>query len=443
MADFNNYNDNNNMNNDQAPENYPGPANMYEGFSPNSGNSGNFKNSGSEKKGSFSKGLVTGIAIGVAFCLVFAFFGGRIASIISSFSSSSSSSELTYEQKVEAIKEYIDKYYIDDVDEETLDDASLKGLLSGLGDDYAVYYTAEEMADIVEADNGEYAGIGVSVSMNDDGEIYVYRVFDDTPAKEAGLQVGDIITEAAGVTEFETLEALVSVVKGEVGTTVDITVDRDGQELEFTIERRKITIESVSYEMLDNNIGYIYIMEFNLLTTDQFNEAIEDLLSQGMESLILDLRDNPGGLLDTVVAMSDRVLPEGVILTVENASGEITTYSSDEENQLDIPMVAIINENSASASEVFVGALKDYGVATVVGETSFGKGIVQSMWQFSDGSGMKFTTDRYYTPNGTSLDGVGITPDIEVSLPEDAYDDGILTDEEDTQLQAAIEVLTE
>ena len=279
--------------------------------------------------------------------------------------------------------------------------------------------------------------------MNDDGQVEVYKVFKDSPAEKAGIQVKDIIVEADLERDFEDIDQLVSIVRGEEGTTVDIVVLRDGKEIPMTVERRIIDMETVSYKMLENNIGYIQLTEFDTISVDQFNNALDALESQGMTSLILDLRDNPGGDYDTVVAMADRVLPEGKITTVVDKQGTEQTEYSDEEHQISIPMVVLINENSASASELFTGAIKDYGIATIVGETSYGKGIVQSIFRLEDGSGMKFTTEEYLTPNGNHINGVGVVPDIEVSIPEEAYDDGELTEDEDTQLQKAIEVLTQ
>ena len=380
--------------------------------------------------------VLCGIIIGIMACIAGVFIYNFLSPLLST-------SELSYEEKIEIIEDYIDAYYMGEIDEEAIEEGILDGLISALDDDYAAYYTAEEMEALLEENSGEYAGIGISITLSDDGYPTVYKVFDGTPAQEAGIQVNDIIIEAGGVSDFETLDDVVAVVRGEAGTTVDITILRGDEEISLTVERQNIEVETVTYEMLDNNIGYIAISEFDTVTEEQFENALEDLLDQGMEAVIFDLRDNPGGQLDTVVAMADAVLPEGVIVTIEDASGEVESEMSDEENKLEIPIVCIINENSASASEVFVGALKDYGVATVVGETSYGKGIVQTLWQLSDGSGIKFTTAYYYTPNGTCIHGIGIEPDIEVSLPEDAYDDGVLDEDEDTQLSAAIEVLEE
>ena len=389
-------------------------------------------------KHSFVRGVILGVIVGLVVALAAGVAGTGTQTLLSY-----TSSELSYEDKVDLIMAYLEAYYIGEIDEEALEDGILSGMLSGLDDDYAAYYTAEEMEELLEENSGEYAGIGISITMNDDGYPVVYKVFDGTPAQEAGIQVNDIIIEAAGVSDFESLDDVVAVVRGEAGTTVDITIERDGEEIELTVERQNIEVETVTYEMLEGNIGYIYISEFDTITESQFEDAVDELVQEGAVGIIFDLRDNPGGQLDTVVAMADYILPEGTIVTVESADGDVDVYTSDDKNSLDLPMVCIINGNSASASEVFVGALKDFGVACVVGETSFGKGIVQSLWQLSDGSGIKFTTAVYYTPSGTSLHGVGITPDIEVSLPEDAYDDGVLDEDEDTQLQAAIEALTE
>lgn len=418
----------------------------YNGY--NAGNYNNGMNNGSgyygqppvmpnqkKPKTRFGLGILVGILI-----MVVAVAAAAVIYGISMRNSKSLSTD--YQAKLELISQYLDQYYIGEVDSEKLTDSLAAGLLAGIDDKYAEYYDADEFAALIDSVSGNYAGVGISIVMNADNEIEVYKVFKDSPAQKAGIKVKDIIVKAGGQESFETMDDLVAVVKGDVGTTVDITVRRDDGEHTYTVERAQVVMDTVEYKMLENNIGYIAISEFDTVTTDQFNNALDDLEKQGMTSVILDLRNNPGGEYDAVVAMADRVLPEGKIISTEDKSGNIKTEYSDDENKLTIPCVVLVNGNSASAAEVFTGALQDHGVATIIGETTYGKGVVQSIFQLSDGSGMKFTTEKYYTPNGRDINGVGITPDIEVSLPEDAYADGVLDEDEDTQLQAAIEALS-
>ena len=380
-----------------------------------------------------------GIIVGVAACAAAIVICICVQKVVAVNNKDSSD----YQEKAELILKYLDKYYLYDLDEEKLADYVATGILSGLDDRYSVYYDKEAYEELKESVSGEYSGIGVSIVTNDEGKIEVYKVFSGSPADEAGIRVMDCIIEADGRRDFADMDELVSLVRGIAGTTVDIVIERDGEEIPMTIERAVVAMDTIEYELLEGNIGYIYISEFDVVTAEQFNNALEDLADQGMESLIMDLRDNPGGDYDTVVAMCDRVLPEGTIMTVKDKNGTVKVETSDEENQLTLPMVVIINGNSASASEVFTGAIQDYGLATIVGEQSYGKGIVQSIFSLNDGTGLKFTTQEYYTPSGRSIHGVGITPDVEVSLPEDAYADGILEEDEDTQLQKAIEILSE
>ncbi|MBR6350106.1 MAG: S41 family peptidase [Lachnospiraceae bacterium] len=390
-----------------------------------------------KKKAPFWLGLLIGIIIGLVclFICIMVFLTGSIGR------RSQNISRGGYYDKIDTLLSYLNSYYLWELDDDTIETALAKGLMDGIGDKYAEYYTPEEFEDLMEGMTGEYAGIGVSITMNDNNEVEVYKVFKGSPAEEAGIHPKDIIIEAAGITDFTDLDAVVAEVRGEPGTTVDIKVRRDGEVISMTVERRQISMETVEYRMLDNHIGYIMISEFDSVTVGQFNQAIDDLTAQGMTSVIMDLRDNPGGSLDAVVAMCDRVLPAGVIVSTEDKQGGIQTENSDDANQLNIPIALLINGNSASASEVFVGAIQDYGMGVVVGEQSFGKGIVQSIFQLSDGSGLKFTTENYYTPSGRSIQDVGITPDIQVSIPDEAYDDGVVSEEEDTQLQAAINAL--
>ena len=405
-----------------------------------------------KRKLPFWLGILVGITAAFVAALVLVIVTGfKLQSTASgtgtagSQSTASVTSVARYETKLNAISAYIDKYYLGDVDESTMEEALCDGLIAGLDDKYAKYYTAEEYEELVESTNGSYYGIGVGILEEEDtGKVLVTYVYDDSPAKEAGMQTGDYIIEAEGVRDFEDIDALIELVKGEEGTEVSIVVERDGEEIAMTMKRAVIETETVAWEMLDGNIGYIYIAEFDKVTTNQFNKALDELTEQGMESLILDLRYNPGGDYDTVVAMADRVLPEGVIMTVKDKSGTVITENSTNEEYIDIPMCVLVNESSASAAEVFAGAIQDYGIATIIGKTTYGKGVVQSIFRLYDGSAMKFTVEEYYTPSGDSIHGVGVIPDIEVDLPEDADSNGngVIDLEEDTQLQAAIAELT-
>ena len=396
-----------------------------------------------KRKSRFGLGFVVGALVGAAVVLigvvVYSFVTYR--QMVNVISDNEEYEYLSYQEKVETILEYLDQYYIGEVDKEKIGDGLSDGLLSGIDDKYAKYYSREEFEQLMEDSSGEYCGIGVSITQEESGEIVVYKVFEGTPAEEAGIHPMDVIVEAEGERSFADLDALVSIVRGEAGTTVDLVILRDGEEIPMTVERRIIVNPSVASEMLDDRIGYIAISEFNQATVTQFNDAITELEEAGMKALIIDLRDNPGGDYDSVVAMADRVLPEGTIITTKNKQGTVKEEISDEEHQLTIPMALLVNGNTASAAELFSGAIQDYGLGYIVGQQTYGKGVVQSIYRLSDGSGMKFTTDTYYTPSGRSVDGEGVTPDYDVALPDEVYEDGVVTEEEDVQLQKAIELL--
>ncbi len=383
----------------------------------------------------FGLGVIVGILIAIAIAL--------ISMVVFVLVRQTTTSEVNASDKINTILEYLDRYFLYDFDEEIVENGLAKGLLEGLGDKYACYYTTEEFNELMEENSGEYYGIGVSVTQLEDGSYQIYKVFDNTPAKEAGLQAKDFIVSANGESDFKDLDALVAVVRGAEGTFVDLEIKRGEEIFPVKVERRKVFTETVTYRMLDNNIGYIEISQFETTTAEQFNNAIDSLNAQGMAKVIMDLRDNPGGDYDTVVAMADRVLPKGKILTTRDKNNREKTETSDEEHQLHIPMVLLVNGNSASASELFTGAIQDYDWATIVGTQSFGKGIVQSIFRLPDGSGIKFTTEKYFTPKDRDINGVGITPDVVIDIPEDAYKDGLVTEDEDTQLQKAIEILNE
>ena len=345
-------------------------------------------------------------------------------------------------QKMELLNSLVDRYYIGDVDETDLSEGVYKGYIEGLGDPYSVYYDEEETKQMSESLSGEFGGVGALMSQDrETGVITVLQVYDGSPAQEAGMRDGDTLYKVEGEeVTGEDLSDVVSKVKGEKGTQVTLTVLRadTGDEEELTITRDTIEVQTVSHEMKENNVGYIRITEFDTVTYEQYKEALEDLEDQGMERLIVDLRSNPGGNLDTVCDILDLMLPEGLIVYTEDKNGEREEYTSDEENQFDKPLVVMMNGYSASASEIFAGAIQDYGLGQIVGTQSYGKGVVQSVFDLQDGTSVKLTIAEYFTPNGRSIDGEGITPDVEV---EYQYDEN--NPDADNQLEKAMEVVAQ
>ncbi len=360
---------------------------------------------------------------------------------------SSTDSELLSDsvvQKLQGLEQAIDTYYYKtDVDKSEEADGLYKGLLDSLGDPYSVYYTEEEYQELVSDTEGTYSGIGAYVSMDNDIEMpRISGFIEGSPAEEAGVQVDDIIYEVEGEsTQGLELSVVVSKIKGEEGTTVHIKFYRQstGEYPEFDIERKTIESPTVSTEMKDNNIGYLRITEFDTVTYDQFVEGYTDLQEQGMEALILDLRSNPGGSLSVVCDIARQLLPEGTIVYTVDREGNREDYECDGKNEIQIPVVVLVNGYSASASEILSGALKDYNKATLIGTTTYGKGVVQRIFNFTDGTAIKLTISNYYTPNGNDINGVGIEPDEVLELDTEAY----AADGTDNQLDRAIEVLTE
>lgn len=343
------------------------------------------------------------------------------------------------EDKLDYLKEYIDAYYLDDIDVEKMEDGIYKGLVNSLGDPYSAYFTKDEYNDIIESQSGEYCGIGVAVTKEaDSGLIRVVTVYDGTPAKEAGIKENDILYKVKGkeVTGSE-LDKVVAEIKGSEGTTVDITVYRSSNSkyIDMKVERRTIEVPTISYKMLDNDkkIGYIQITQFDENTDEQFSDAMTDLKKKGMKSVIFDVRNNPGGLYDTVCNMLDELLPEGTLVYTLDKYGKKEEKTSDAKC-LDIPMAVLINGDSASASEIFAGAIQDFGAGKIIGTQSFGKGIVQSLFSLNDGSAIKLTISKYYTPKGVNIHGKGITPDIKVEAGSD--------EKKDPQLDRAVEELS-
>ena len=346
------------------------------------------------------------------------------------------------QSKLGLLEMYIRSYYLDEIDDDQMEDYLYYGLVAGLGDPYAAYYNEEETQSMLDSSSGNYCGIGAVFSQNlVTGVITVSRVYEGFPSYEAGIQPEDILYKVEGeeVTGMD-LTNVVAKIKGEEGTEVTVSMLRGEEVLDFTMKRQEIKVPTVEHEMLEDQIGYILITEFDGVTSEQFHEALTDLQAQGMEKLVIDLRNNGGGSVDAVCEIADELLPEGLIVYTEYSDGERVDRSSDADC-IDIPMAVLVNGASASASEILSGALKDYGVAKIVGTQTYGKGIVQSVLDLQDGTALKLTTAKYYTPNGNNIHGVGITPDVEIDLPEELKTEVTLSYEEDVQLQKAIEVL--
>ena len=351
------------------------------------------------------------------------------------------------EDKISELQNLIEKHYMGDVKEKNLEDGVYKGYINGLNDPYSVYYNKKETKELYESTGGEYSGIGAVMSQNTEtGVITLVQIYKDSPAEKAGLKENDILYKVEGkeVTGKD-LSKVVSKVKGEKGTTVELTVLRgeDAKEVTVTATRDTVQAQTIEYKMMDDKIGYIRVSEFDTVTYDQYKEALDDLGKQGMTGLVVDLRNNPGGSLSTVCDMLDLMLPKGLIVYTEDKNGKKTEMKSDEEHQFTKPLAVLVNGNSASASEIFAGAVQDYGIGTIVGMTTFGKGIVQKIFYLSDGTGLKLTVAKYYTPKGHDIHKKGIRPDVEVELDEVLQNQSSISHEEDNQLQKAISVLQE
>lgn len=392
----------------------------------------------------FFKGVITGAIAAV-------FIGAVVIGIGDAVSGSYKSNTVVdkeFEDKVNNLTSYIDTFYLDadKVKKEDLQNGMYKGLMNSIDDKYAQYYTPDEYNDFQETNNGQYGGIGAYVSQNSDtGDIVIVNPFDGAPAKEAGIKPGDIIVDIDGtsVVGMELSDA-VTLMKGEPDTDVSVKVLRDGEYIDVNITRKVVDVPTVKHEIIENgDIGYIYVSGFDKVTSTQFRQALDDIEAKNAKALIVDIRDNGGGMLDVVVDMLDRLLPEGLLVYTETNQGRDEEYYSTNEESYDKPMAVLINGYSASASEVFAGAVQDYKAGTIIGTTSYGKGIVQSIFSLNkdgDGSAIKLTTARYYTPNGRNIHGIGITPDITVEYNDELAEerDGLYYD---NQMLMAISVL--
>jgi len=351
-------------------------------------------------------------------------------------------------EKEEAIYNTIDDYYLNEIDNDKIQNGIFKGMVDSLGDPYTVYYNPEEYKQFTSSSSGTYSGIGVAVSQNvTTGAITIVKTFKKGSGEKEGMKAGDVIYKVEGK-KIEGLELskVVSMIKGEEGTFVKVTVLRDGKEIEFNLERKKLEIDTVNQRMEEKDgkkIGYISVSEFDEVTASQFKNAISELNKEGMEGLVIDLRDNPGGLLDVTCEMLDRMIKKGLLVYTVDKNGNRVDENATDSDSFDKPVAILVNGNSASASEVFSGAMKDYKAATLVGTKTFGKGIVQSIVPFGDGTAMKVTVSKYYTPNGVNIHGTGIEPDVVVELSKDATKNGKYDRKYDNQLTKALDVVVD
>ena len=381
-------------------------------------------------------GVTGAVVLFVAVLGIRSFFTGTIPG---SELGASGTSAKSVEKKLDVIDNLIEEYYLyeDDIDGDALVEGLYSGYTEALGDPYTEYYDEEETKALFESTSGEFTGIGVTMSQGTDGTITVTNIYKDSPADKAGLQVNDVLLEVDGKNiQGEDLNTVVSYVKGEKGTEVTLTVLRDGEEVEATAVRDTIEVQTVEYRMMDDQIGYISVSEFDDVTYDQFKTALDDLEGQKMQALVIDLRNNPGGNVETVTDMLKLLLPEGPIISIKDKNGNTEEMTCDGENEFTKPLAVLVNGYSASASEIFSGAVQDYGTGTIVGTTTYGKGVVQQLISLGDGTCLKVTIAEYYTPSGRSINGVGVTPDVEV---EYQYDQN--NPEADNQLDKAVEVL--
>lgn len=397
-----------------------------------------------KKKKSFARGVLTGaLSVSVIFAILTCIFF-KVA-----YHDLSDVLDAKTQKKLNEVYSVISEYYYKDADLSDLSTGTVKGMVEGLKDPYSVYYTAEEYEDFIIDATGSYAGIGAVLSKDQTtGSVSVINVYEGSPAEEAGLKKGDIIVSADGHegTEEE-LSVFVQSIRGEEGTDVKLEVYRDGETLEIVCTRRAIQVPSVKYQMLkdeagNEDIGYIQISEFSEGTYDEFVKALTDLQDQGMKAVIYDVRSNPGGMLNTVTDMLDYILPAGTTVYMLDNQENKTEYTSDDKQALDLPTVVLVNGESASASEIFSGAVRDFKYGTLIGTTTYGKGVVQNTIPFNDGSALKLTIATYYTPSGECIHEKGITPDIELEYEYTGDTDAEYDYYADNQVVAGIEELS-
>ena len=384
-----------------------------------------------ENKKGFIKGALTGALLTL---LVVSLAACGLQHINEGIISSDTETKLSY------LKKLIDETYLHDIKEKDLNEGIYKGYVEGLGDQYSAYYDKKETKELTESLDGSFSGIGAVMTQDaSSGVITITQVYDDSPAKKAGIKAGDILyrVEEKTVTGKD-LDKVVSWIKGKKGTKVNLTLLRgtNSDKIKVTATRDVINVETVKYKVLENQIGYISISEFDSVTGAQFAKALKQLQKKNIEGLVVDLRNNPGGSLSTVCDILDSILPKGLIVYTKDKNGKKEEYTSDEKHRLNLPMSVLVNGQSASASEIFAGAVQDYGKAEIIGTQTYGKGVVQNLFDLKDGTCVKLTTSEYFTPKGRNIDGKGITPDVKIEYKYNAKDP-----KADNQLDKAVSVV--
>lgn len=385
--------------------------------------------------------------------IIGAFYFGKLSGLteVSRVSNNGYSNKIDFNKvnyNVQSLFNKINKEYLNDFDTEKAEEGIYKGILKSLNDPYSAYYNEEEFKELNEHSSGEFGGVGIQVSATEGEYITVISPIKGTPGDKAGIKSGDRITHINGETvSSKDLEKAVKIMRGKPGTDVNLTILRGEGEgaksLDMKITRALINVESVHAKMLDNNIGYIHLSGFQEKSAHEFIEAYKKLKSEGANKIILDLRNNPGGLLDVTMEIADFLLDKGIVINIRHRDGRTKTLDT-VDGKDDLPLVTLINEGSASASEVLSGALQDHKRSRIVGKKSFGKGVIQNLYPINNNGkkeGMKLTIAEFYTPNNNKIHGVGIKPDYEVDIPEGVDKIGVENIEKDTQLQKAIELL--
>lgn len=344
--------------------------------------------------------------------------------------------------KLFKVEKLIKSNYVDkqNIDEDKLVEGAITGMVDSIGDPYTVYLDKKQFEDLLTQTRGSYGGVGIVVGEKE-GKLTVIAPIEDSPAEKAGIKAGDIILKVDGKEiSAKELEKAVSMMRGKEGTKVVLTIFREGKGIkDYELTRSIIVLKTVKSQVLKGDIGYIRITSFDENTADEFEKALDKLQKQNIKGLVLDLRDNPGGLLDTSVAIADMILPQGTIVYTIDTNGKKDIWKSDPQN-INMPLVVLVNEGSASASEILSGAIRDFKAGTLIGTKTFGKGLVQNIIDLKDGTGLKVTIARYYTPSGECIQGKGIMPDIVYDLPKELKDKQLPIDE-DPQIKKAIEVL--